>query len=158
MSETVEAILRDAFEDIVVSVDEAALESSDAQTGIRIINRIMHTLAANGADYDDYVDVDSVDDEVLIDDGAVDALVSVIALRLWPKYRKGPAAQEVLVNARNGMKELYKLGITLIETRFPGTLPVGSGYIGDEAGPFYTELTDEEAELLLESESSVLLE
>ena len=85
MSETVENILRDAFEDIVVSVDEAALESSDAQTGIRAINRIMHTLVANGAGYDDYVDVDSVDDLVLIDDGAIDALVSVLAKRLWPK-------------------------------------------------------------------------
>jgi hypothetical protein len=154
MSETVEAILRDAFEDIVVSVDEAALESSDAQTGIRIINRIMHTLAANGADYDDYVDVDSVDDEVLIDDGAVDALVSVIALRLWPKYRKGSATQEVLVNARNGIKQLYKLKVTLTESQFPGILPVGSGHMGNETGPFYSGVDEEAAELA----AAILLE
>jgi hypothetical protein len=156
MAETVNDILRDAFEDIVVSVDESALESSDARTGIRAINRIMSTLAANGAAFG-FTKVDSVDDVITIPDGVIDSLISILALRLWPKYRSGEATITIQRNARNGLKQMYKTGITISATEFPSTLPRGSGNSCSNIcnSAFYDNL---ESTILNEQNGSISLE
>lgn len=156
--ETARDILLDAFEDIVVRMDETTLGASDEATGIKAINRIMATLAANGVAFG-FTKLTKINDPVTIPDGAMDALVSILALRMWPKYRSGSGdpSLEIVKNARAGVKQMYKLGISISVSEFPSTLSRGSG--NDEPGSltdtFYDNLA---ATILAENSGSISLE
>lgn len=156
MAETVKSILTDAFEDIVVGVDEAPLEASDARTGIRAINRIMSALASQGVNLG-YTEVNSLDDDITIPDGAMDSLVSLVAYRLWPKYRTGEPSSTIALNARRALTQMAKIGVTVAPTQYPGNLPMGSGNYcdGDWDNTFYPDL---QSTILTESNGSISLE
>lgn len=154
--ETARDILLDAFEDIVVRMDESTLGSSDAVAGVRAINRIMASLASNGVDLG-FTKLTAINSIVTIPDGAMDALVAILALRLWPKYRSGEPGFAVVKNAREGVRQMYKLGISIGATEFPSTLPRGSGNTdpGSFTDTFYNDLTDT---ILAENNGSISLE
>ena len=155
-TETARDILIDAFDDINVRIDEETLGSSDAYTGTKAINRIMATLSANGVDLG-FTKLTSISDAVTIAEGAMDALVSILALRLWPKYRTGTAPPDIVANARIGVKQMYKLGVTIGVTEYPSTLPRGSGNTasGWNDRKFYDDLSDT---ILAENSGAISLE
>lgn len=156
MPETARSIIIDALEDIVVQVAEAPLESDDARAGIRAMNRIMNMLASKGVNLG-YTIVNSLDDSITIPDGAMDALVSLLAIRLWPKYRTGKPSLELQKNAKDGLDQMYFLAGPIAATEFPPTLPVGSGndYPNYTNSTFYPDLQDT---ILSESNGSISLE
>jgi len=148
--------LLDAFEDIVVRMDEDTLGASDAEAGVRAINRIMAGLAANGVNLG-FTKLANISSPVTIPDGAMDALVSILALRLWPKYRSAEPGVVVVKNARAGVRQMYKIGISIGVTEFPSTLPRGSG--NSDPGSFNNAFYDNLADTVLsENNGSISLE
>ena len=149
-------ILIGAFDDINVRMDEETLGASDARTGIMNINRIMAMFAINGVDLG-FTKLVNINDPITIPEGVTDSLISILALRLWPKYRTGDARFEVAQNARDGVKQMYKTGITIGVTEYPNTLPRGSGNSspGWDDNTFYTDLSDT---ILAENSGSISLE
>ena len=154
--ETARDILLDAFDDISVHMDEITLEASDERIGIKAINRIMATLSANGVDLG-FTKLTKINDPITIPEGAMDALVSLLGLRLWPKYRTPNPSLPIISNARNAEKQMYKLGITVGTTEYPSTLPRGSGNTqsGYDYDNFYPNIVDS---ILAENNGSISLE
>ncbi len=155
-TETARDILLSAFEDIVVRIDEETLGASDERTGIKTINRIMAMLSENGVDLG-FTKLSKINDPVTIPDGVMDSLVSLLALRLWPSYRTGEPGSQVVINARNGLAQMYKSGITIAATEYPSRLPVGSG--NEDTGGYYDVFYPElESTILAENNGSISLE
>ena len=155
MTEQAKSIILDAFEDIVSGVDEDSMESSDAMTAIRALNRLMSSLSAEGVSLG-YSNVRNTASLVTVPDGAIDPIISLLAYRLWPKYRSVPMSAGIASNARVGLKLLYKLGGPMAAMEYPSTLPMGSGNTGDsETAVFYSNL---ESTILSETNASISLE
>lgn len=155
-TETARDIILDALDDIGVNMDEVTLGASDEQTGMKAINRIMATLAANDVDLG-FTKITNISDPITIPEGAMDALVSMLGFRLWPKYRTPELPSAIIANARAGIVQMYKIGISIKQSEFPCTLPTGSGNSdpGNTYDKFYPCPTDA---ILAETNSSILLE
>ena len=139
---TVNEILVDALEDLVVQADEAPIEASEARTAIRALNLIMAKLAAKGIEIG-WSNVSKVSDVVTIPDGAVDSVVSLLAYRLAPKYISGEVSGLVLSNAQDAIAVLAHIGRKPINSSLPSTLPIGSGnYWSYGESAFYPDSPD----------------
>lgn len=130
--ETAATIINSALQDILVQASEAPIEADQAQDAIRYLNRMMAALSADGINLG-YTAVTSLASPITVHDGAMDGIVSNLAVRLFPQYSPpGTPIDPLLVQAaRDGMKVMEKLGVTIIPTSYPGTLPIGSGNEGD---------------------------
>lgn len=142
-TETGLSVLLSALDNITVHMDSETLEAADALIGLREINRIMAELEANNADLG-FTKLTNINDLVTIDEGAISALVAVLAYNLWPKYRASVDTPQTIYNAaQKGYQQLYKLGVTVVEMDYPTTLPTGSGnWSEDTTNAFYS--VDEE--------------
>lgn len=153
---TVNDIIQDALEDLVVQAEEAPIEAAEAQACIRALNRMMAQYASRGINLG-YTIVDSVDDVVTIPDGALDAVVANLALRLAPKYRTTGVSQELINAANIGEDALFAIAVEVAEVEYPSTLPIGSGndYTGSPTEKFYP---DKDSVVLSEQSGSISLE
>lgn len=155
--DTARDVLLAAFEDMVVRMDEETLTSSDEQTGIRYINWIMADLAANGVDLG-FTKLTKINDPITIPEGAIMALTSILAHKLWPKYRTTePSANTIILNSRQARTQMFKIGVSIAATEYPSTLPIGSGndYPSATNSTFYSDLEDT---ILDEQNGSISLE
>jgi hypothetical protein len=154
-STTVREILLGAFEDINVHADEDTLGASDARVGMQNINRLMAELDADGISLG-FTNVDQLSDVVTIPAGAMNALISLLAFRLWPKYRTPELPSAIIGNAKRAVTILSKLGSSVGEALFPSTLPIGSGNGSCLTSAFYSGNSD--STILTEINGSVSLE
>lgn len=155
-ADTARDILLAAFEDMVVRMDEETLTASDAQTGVRYINWIMSDLFVNGIDLG-FTEISKISDPITIPRGAMLALSSILAFKLWPKYRTVPRTTEIRVDAKKGLDTMYQIGVEIAATEYPSTLPTGSGndYPSRNSYKFYPDLS---ATILDEQNGSISLE
>ena len=147
---TARELIIDSLEDLVVQEDEATIEPSEATTAIRAMNTLMSRLAAQGLSFG-YTEVDSLDDEITIPDGAIYGLTAMLAYRLAPKYLTGEVPSTLLIAAKEGLDAMRHIGVELSGVDFPDTLPRGSGndsgYLADDT--FYST-----PESVIDSESN----
>ena len=149
MTEQAKSIILDAFEDIVAGVDEDSMEAADARTAIRALNRLMATLEARGIDLN-YTPITTLSSNITVVDGALDPMISLLAYRLWPKYRNVPMPEIIASNASQAIHTLCQIAITsatYTSSAYPDILPIGSGNLGytDTSYTFYSDL---EADIL----------
>jgi len=157
MAETAETTIKDALMEIVVLGAEAPLEAVDAQVAVRYLNRMMAALDADGIDLG-YTQVTTLADEITTPIGAHEGIVFNLAAKLWTQYADGqPTPGELLLKARDGLKTMRKLAITIGATEFPNTLPIGSG---NETETFTDRhfYADRQDSILAESTGSIGLE
>lgn len=114
-----------AFRDAGVHIDLETIGGSDKQMGIRVINRIMNTLYSNNVVLG-FTKLTTINDIITIPEGLIDSLISIVAMRIWPKYRNIDAPVSLTARARNGVKKMYKRGVSIGVTEFPSLLPRGS--------------------------------
>lgn len=154
--ETAGDIIKDALTEITVLGAEAPVEASDMQTGIRYLNRMMAALDADGIDLG-YTVVSDMGDNVTIPVGGYEAIVPMLAARLWTQYGDGaPAPQSLFVRAAMGKETLRALTFTIGASEFPPTLPIGSGNREyPNQTKYYPDLQDD---ILAESSGSIGLE
>lgn len=147
----------DALEDLVVQADEAPIEASEARACIRVLNDMMTMFAANGINLG-YTVVSDLGDDVTIPDGAIMGVKAHLAIMLADKYEVDVSAR-LQWKADQGMRAMLNLAVETTASKYPSTLPRGSGnsYPGfrSSAYPFYP---DEESTILEETGGSIALE
>ena len=139
MPETAAVIIKDAYFEILAAGEEQSLSSSEMQTGIRYLNRMMSRWAAIGYNLG-YTEVANPGDEVNIPAGAIDAVISNLAVSLSSQFPESGLNQALITKAALGMKAVRNLSVEIIPSNYPDTLPVGSGNTGCQSGrynPFY---------------------
>jgi hypothetical protein len=122
---TVGDVAKRSLQLLLIQGDEAALEPSEYQDYITQLNYFMDDLAANGIDLS-WTSVTGVADTMPVVDGALRGIAACMAVDIAPEYGV-TVTPELAKQATTGMETLRKLGMTQVETRFPSTLPVGSG-------------------------------
>ena len=153
--ETAQTVVNDILQEILVQGSEQAINAVDAQTAIRYMNRFMASLSAQGVSLG-YTNVTSLSDSITIADGAIDGLIYNTALRLASSYDVQPS-QLLQVSARDGLKAMRRLAITITASSHPCTLPLGSGNDDGygEIDYFYSCPDDT---VLTESNGNILIE
>ena len=145
MAEKAGDIIKDALTEITVLGAEAPVEPTDAQGAIRYLNRMMAALDARGIDLG-YTEVNSLGDTITVPAGANEAMVYLLALRLFNQYSEDGAAVPVILaqNARDGLKTLAQIAVNIGATEYPDTLPIGSGNEEESrrTSHFYADLQD----------------
>jgi hypothetical protein len=154
MAVTVEQVAKASLGSILVQGSEAPLNPDDYQAFIFALNNYMTSLDADGIALG-YTVVSSLNDQVTIPIGALRGVIANMAIEVAPDY--GATVTEALaLRAKQGMDAMRKLGQSMGETRYPSTLPRGSGnYYEYSTNPFYP---DRESEILAEATGSIALE
>jgi len=151
-------IIKDALTEITVLGAEAPVEPTDAQSAIRYMNRMMAALDVRNIDLG-YTEVSSLADDITVPAGANEGMVALLAMKLWTQYSDGTPPPPVLISSvTDGLDAMRVLAVTVGQTEYPSTLPIGSGNEGDSTfitDHFYADL---QADILAESTGSIGLE
>ena len=151
--ETVETVIKDALFEILQQGDEAPIESSEAQTAIRYLNRMMLRWDTVGYPLG-YTKVSKLSDPVTVPDGAYDGIVTNLAVSLAPQYdvQVNPT---LALNAKLGLDAIRVLSFSMGDTAYPDTLPIGSG--NESPGDFGDNhfYPDQQDDILAETTGSI---
>lgn len=143
---TVAQVAKSALQKILVQASESELEADEYQDFIFAMNNYMASLAAEGVNLG-YTVVCNLADEVTVPVGALRGLIANVAIECAPDYG-GVVSDELRKMAHDGEKIMRKLGQHLRPSRFPSTLPIGSG----------NEWCSNDIHFYPESEASILAE
>ena len=122
---TAAQVTKASLQRIVVQASEADLEPDEFQDAIFAMNNYMLALDAQGVTLG-YTEVLDLGDEVTIPVGALRGLIANLAIEIAPDYN-GIISQGLVVAAEAGYKAMLHLGNRIGATKFPSTLPIGSG-------------------------------
>lgn len=152
---TVNEVVVDALEDLVVQADEAPIEQSEARAAIRALNDMMLDWDAQGIALG-YTVVNDMGDLMTVADGAIRGIKANLAIELAPKYNVVPTPAMVK-KATDGYTTCVDLAVETAESEYPANLPRGSGndYPGYSDRTFYPDLQNT---ILTETGGSVALE
>jgi len=153
---TVAQVAKAALQRILVQASEAPLEADEYQDFIFAMNNFMAQLDAQGISLG-YTVVSDLGDDVTIPTGALRGLIANMAIEVSPDYG-GVVTEALAIAAREGLKTMRMLGQRIQATRYPGTLPVGSGNESIGFGYNMHFYPDTEAEILSESTGAIGLE
>ena len=154
--ETAQSVVNDILQEILVQGSEQAIQAVDAQTCIRYMNRFMASLSATGVSLG-YTSVSSLADSITIPEGAIEGLIYNTAIRLCSSYDIQPN-QFLQINARESLKAMNLLGVSIGPTSYGPTVPIGSGNEGDFTFNNFHFYDDDQDEILTEQNGSILLE
>lgn len=160
MAETANTIIVSALQEIVVQASEAPVDPDEAQDGIRYLNRMMAKFATQGINLG-YTTVSSLGDAITVADGAIDGMVTNLAIALRAQFVVSgtPLDPTLVERARDGLEAMRMVAITSIgPSFFPDTLPVGSG--NEDDGSFRTDhfYTDPDEPVVLEQGGFISVE
>lgn len=153
---TVAQVAKAALQRILVQASEAPLEADEYQDFIFAMNNYMAELDASGIVLG-YTVVQNLSDQVTIPTGALRGVIANLAIEVSPDYG-GIVSDGLVKAAREGMQTMRQVGQSMGVTRFPATLPIGSGNITSDYGFSGNYYPDREAEILAESTGSIALE
>lgn len=123
--ERAEVIVGDILQECLVQSSEQAIQAVDAAFVVRYMNRFMAELDADGVALG-WTKITNIADFVTIPDGAINGLITNVALRIVSSYDIQPS-QQLLISANESLKVMRKLGQSIEPTAYPDTLPIGSG-------------------------------
>jgi hypothetical protein len=152
---TADQVITAALQRILVRASESPLEADEYQDAIFALNNYMLDLDANGINLG-YTEIDSLGDQITIPTGALRGTIANLAIELAPDY-SGVVSEALVKAAREGEQTMRKLGQRSVTSRYPSTLPRGSGnydysYVSNRFYP------DEEAQILAETTGAIGLE
>lgn len=154
--ETAGAIIKDALFEILQQGDEAPIEASEAQTAIRYLNRMLLRWDAIGYPLG-FTKVTNLGDLVTIPDGAIDGVVTNLAVSLAPQYDV-QLSQALVTNAKLGLDAIRVLSFSIDPSSYPSTLPVGSGNEGNCTSNNNHFYPDQQDDILPETTGSIKIE
>jgi hypothetical protein len=126
--ETAGSVIKSALQEILVQASESPIEADEAQDALVYLNRLMSMYDADGINLG-YTAVTSLASPITVADGAIMGIVKNLAVTLFPQFSApGTQINPILIQeARDGLKVMEKLGVFIIPTSYPDTLPIGSG-------------------------------
>lgn len=125
MTTTVQQVADEAMSLILVKGAESSLTGDEMQAFIYSLNKWMASLLAMGINLG-YTVVANASDVVTVPDGALDGIASNMAIKMSPQFG-GIVSPELREDARDGLNIIRILGNTMNNTKYPTTLPIGSG-------------------------------
>jgi len=151
-------VIRAILSKIIVNDAEAPLESVDAKDTIFAMNNYMTALDADGINLG-YTLVDSLNDVLTVAPGALQGIISNVAIIIAPDY-DATVSPATVQGAELGLSAMRKLSRDIQPMTLPSTLPIGSGnenffdddqhfFPGSEEGIF----TETNRNILLETDT-----
>ena len=153
---TVAQVAKASLQRILVQASEAPLEADEYQDFIFAMNNYMTSLDAAGVHLG-YTVVSGLADEVTVPVGALRGLIANMAIEVAPDYG-GVVSDALVLQAREGLQAMRMIGQTIGGTRYPSTLPVGSGNSDNGYGVSWSFYPDSEAAILGETTGTIGLE
>ena len=153
---TVAQVAKSSLQRILVQASEAPLEPDEYQDFIFSMNNYMAELDAQGIQLG-YTVVTDLGDEVTIPTGALRGLIANMAVEVAPDYN-GIVSAGLAKAARDGFNTMRMLGQSMGKSRFPCTLPIGSGNEDNDFGMNGHFYPDQEAAILAETTGAIALE
>lgn len=152
---TVAQVAKASLQRILVQQSEADLEPDEYQDFIFAMNNYMLALDGEGVTLG-YTVVENLGDEVTIAGGALRGLIANMAIEVSPDYN-GTITPALVAAAKEGLRVMRIIGQGLSATRYPSTLPIGSGneYYPGWSPKFYPCTEDE---ILAETTGAISLE
>jgi len=144
-----------ALQELVVRGVEAPIEADEAQDAVLYMNLMMAQFAADGIALG-YTSVTDLGDEITIPDGALLPMIKNLAVSLATQFGV-PVPNDLFLAARAGLNTMRNITVKVIPSRFPSTLPLGSGNEHDNFTDrhFYP---DQQSQILTEQSGTILLE
>lgn len=118
-------IAKRSFRRLLVEADEAPLVGTEYADFYDAMNDYMFALDASGIRLG-YTAISAGTDTVTVPMGAIRGIIANMALEVAPDYG-GNVTPELQVQARDGLKTMRRLGMQLIQVKYPTNLPMGSG-------------------------------
>jgi hypothetical protein len=153
---TVAQVAKSALQRILVQASEAPLEPDEYQDFIFSMNNYMAELDAQGIQLG-YTDVSDLGDNVTIPTGALRGLIANMAIEVAPDYN-GVISAGLQKAARDGFNTMRMLGQSMGKSKYPCTLPIGSGNEDNDFGNYGHFFPDQEAAILAETTGAIALE
>jgi|TARA_R110000803_G_scaffold46383_3_gene97347 hypothetical protein len=153
---TVAQIANATLGKILVQDAEGAYQASEYQDFIFSLNTYMLALDADGIALG-YTEVSNLADTVTVPTGALRGIIYNMAVEVSDEYG-GTVTQTLQRIADESLVTMRKLGVSIGETSFPSTLPIGSGNEG--LGSIFSShfYPDEEDQILAETTGALALE
>ena len=130
-------IINDALNDLEVKSSEVELTTNEIATGIRYLNRLVTSLAANGLQLP-YKKVTNSTDETNLPDWAEDLIVTYLAIRMAPAFGIVNINPGLMAAAQQALSTAQSQLVQVQETSFPSTLPCGSGNANYQTTKYFT--------------------
>jgi hypothetical protein len=153
---TAAQVAKASLQKILAQATEAPIEASELQDFIFGMNAYMLDLDASGVSLG-YTVVTDGGDDVTVPDGALRGVIYNMAVEMAPEF-DGTITPVTAKIASDSMKTMRLLGQTMGESRFPSTLPIGSGNEGCNSRLSRRFYPDQQAEILAETTGSISLE
>jgi hypothetical protein len=144
-----------ALQELIVRGSEAPIQADEAQDAVLYMNLMMAEFAADGITLG-YTQVTDLGDDLTIPDGAVLPMIKNLAVYLAAQFGVNIPV-DLAVLAKSGKNTMRNIAVKIIPSRFPDTLPVGSGNEWDtySNSHFYP---DQQGQILTEQSGPILLE
>ena len=153
---TVAQVAKASLQRILVQASEAPLEPDEYQDFIFSMNNYMSELDASGVQLG-YTTVSDLGDEVTIPTGALRGLIANMAVEVAPDYN-GVISAGLAKAARDGFNTMRLIGQSMGKSRYPCTLPIGSGNENNDFGLSGHFFPDQESSILAETTGDIALE
>ena len=153
---TVAQVAKASLQRILVQASEAPLEPDEYQDFIFSMNNYMSELDASGVQLG-YTTVSDLGDEVTIPTGALRGLIANMAVEVAPDYN-GVISAGLAKAARDGFNTMRLIGQSIGKSRYPCTLPIGSGNENNDFGLSGHFFPDQESSILAETTGAIALE
>ena len=125
MTTTAGTVAQRALKKILVQSGDSPLEPDEYADFFEDMNFYMSALESEGVKLG-YTAVDNVADIVTVPPGAIRGIIANVAIEVAPDYG-GSVSNELLRQAKSGMRVMRKIGQTMGAIAPPPTLPIGSG-------------------------------
>tara|TARA_R110001632_G_scaffold65869_3_gene155813 strand:- start:173 stop:655 length:483 start_codon:yes stop_codon:yes gene_type:complete len=153
---TVAQVAKASLQRILVQASEAPLEPDEFQDFIFSMNNYMSELDASGVQLG-YTTVSDLGDEVTIPTGALRGLIANMAVEVAPDYN-GVISAGLAKAARDGFNTMRLIGQSMGKSKYPCTLPIGSGNENNDFGLSGHFFPDQESSILAETTGAIALE
>ena len=153
---TLAQVAKASLQRILVQASEAPLEPDEYQDFIFSMNNYMSELDASGVQLG-YTTVSDLGDEVTIPTGALRGLIANMAVEVAPDYN-GVISAGLAKAARDGFNTMRLIGQSMGKSRYPCTLPIGSGNENNDFGLSGHFFPDQESSILAETTGAIALE
>ncbi len=156
MQITANQAVKAALNELIVAGSDAPIEPDEGQDAVLYMNLMMAEFAADGITLG-YTDVNTLADTITIPDGALMPMIKNLAVYLAAQFGS-QIPPDLAVLARVGKNTMRNLAVKLIPSRFPDTLPIGSGNEHSTYNNDYHFYPDQQAQILTEQSGPILLE
>lgn len=149
-------LIADILSEVTLASAEQPVQPVDSNTVIRRLNSFASELSARGVSLG-WTSIQSPNDDITIPDSATDGFIYNVAARLLNSYNM-PLTAELERARRESEKTLFLLGVKVKSSRYPDTLPIGSGNEYCDYGGYNKFYPTSEEEILTEQGETIGLE